>query len=102
MNDRTFKPFDDGTVSLNVSASSDRVDFTSRHNGSTARIANRGDDWIFIKFGGSDVVANENDIPIPPNWCEVFAVPNDTTHCAAVSDASPATSMLYITPGDGD
>jgi len=102
MGERTFKPFDNGTVAMSVSASSARIDFNSVHNGSNVRLVNRGSDWAFVKFGGSDVTADENDIPMPPNWCEVFAVPDGATYCAAVSDGSPASGMLYVTPGDGD
>lgn len=102
MSERTFKPFADGTVSLAVTSASARVSFTERHNGATCRVLNSGGDLVFIKFGDVTVVANENDIPLPGNWAEVFAVPDDATHCAAISNASPGSNTLYITPGDGD
>lgn len=102
MGDRTFKPFDDATVSLAVASVSDRVSFTSRHNGSTVRLTNVGDDLVWVKFGRSDVVANDNDIPMLGNTVEVFAVPDGATHCAALSSASPGSNTLYVTPGDGD
>lgn len=102
MGERTFKPFDDDTVSMVVSSSSDRVAFSTDHNGATARLCNVGADWIFVRFGDSTVEADDNDIPIPPNWVEVFALPNGVTHCAAASNSSPGSNTLYITPGEGD
>jgi len=98
----TFKPFDDGTVALAVTSASASIDFTALHNGSTARLANVGGELVYIKFGGSDVTADENDIPMLGNTVEVFALPNGVTHCAAASDSSPGSNTLYITPGDGD
>lgn len=102
MSNRTFRPFDDDTVSMEVSSSSDRIAFSTDHNGATARVCNIGSDWIYIKFGDSSVTAGTNDIPIPPNWVEVFAMPDGVTHCAAVSATSPGSNTLRITPGDGD
>lgn len=102
MSNRTFRPFADDTVSMDVASVSARVAFSSDHNGATARICNRGDEWLYIKFGDSSVTAGTNDIPLPPNWVEVFAVPDGATHCAAVSQTSPGSNTLYITPGDGD
>lgn len=94
-----FKPFDDATVSLSANTSSSRVAFNASHNGSTCRVVNRGSDWLFIKFGNSAVVADVNDIPVPPNWVDAFSVPDGATHCAGLSEG---TSTLYVTPGDGE
>lgn len=97
-----FKPFDDATVSLAVTSASSRVAFNAGHNGSTCRLMNDGTDKIFVKFGDASVVADENDIPLPANWLDIFSVPDGATHCAAVSESSPGSNTLYITPGDGE
>lgn len=99
MSDRVFQPFDDGTVSLAVGVSSDRVAFTTPHNGAALRMLNSGDDIVFVKFGDASVVATTDDIPMLGNTVEVFAAPSGATHCAALS--AGVANTLYITPGDG-
>ena len=96
-----FRPIDDATVSMTVSASSGRVSIGVGGPSRTARIANIGDEWIYVRFGGADVVADQDDIPIPPNWVDYFGV-GDATHCAAVTDSSPGANTLRVTPGEGE
>lgn len=100
MPDRVFIPFDDETKSLSVGTSSTRVAFNAEHRGSNCRVCNVGDEMIFVKFGDASVVADTNDIPVPANWVELFGVPNDATHCAAIAGVGGNT--MYITPGDGE
>lgn len=94
-----FKPFGDGGVSLSVGTSSANVAFVMKHHGATVRVVNRGSEFIRIKFGDAAVVADVNDMLIPPNWVELFLLPNDATHCAAIGENVGNT--LVIEPGDG-
>lgn len=51
----------------------------------------------FIKFGSSTVVAALTDTPILPGATEVFTVPTDATHVAAIGGAG----TMYFTAGFG-
>lgn len=96
-----FRPVDDSTVSMTVSSSSARLDLGSGADERSARIANIGDEWVYVRFGYADVEADQNDIPIPPNWVEVFGI-EDATHVAAITDSSPGANTLRVTPGEGE
>ena len=64
------------------------------------RIANAGTQTIFVNFGTSTVNAViANDMPILAGSVEVFLLPPDITHVAAI--ASTTGSTMYLTVGEG-
>lgn len=67
----------------------------------SVRIVCAGTANIFVKFGTSTSVTAvaANDMPMLANTAEVFLLPNDITHIAAI--AAGAGSTMYCTVGEG-
>lgn len=67
----------------------------------SVRIVNAGTQNIFVKFGTANTVAAvaADDMPMLANTCEVFLLPNNITHIAAI--AAGAGSTMYVTVGEG-
>jgi hypothetical protein len=94
-----FRPQAANTASLAVTTSSDRVAITG--NPTQVRLRTNGADAVaFITFGDSTVTAaTATGIPLGPGAIEVFSVPLNATHIAAITASGTAT--LYVTPGEG-
>ena len=93
-------PFTPGaTATLAVTTSTGNVSL-GRKGGDQMRVCNiAGGQIAFVKFGTSAVTAAVTDLPILPGTAEIFSVPRDATHVAAITSTSTAT--LYVTSGDG-
>jgi len=52
----------------------------------------------FLKFGTSAVTAAVTDTPILPGTVQVFTIPIDVTHVAAIGTTA---TTLYFTVGEG-
>lgn len=63
------------------------------------RVYNAGGSLAFLRTGIGAQTAVTTDIPIPPGVVEVFSVPANHTHAAAICASGSAT--LYITAGKG-
>lgn len=96
-----FSPVAASTVTLAVTNSSSRVQFTSVANKRrSVRVANVGPRPIFVEFGDVTVVATTAaGVPVAPGTSEVFGIPSSVTHVAALTASGTAT--LYTTPGQG-
>ncbi len=92
-------PFTPGvTVSRTVTSSSANVAVTgtAQQVMVSSPLANN---IAFINFGTSSAVtAAVTDTPILPGTVQVFTIPSDATHVAAIGSA---TTTLYFTRGDG-
>lgn len=87
-----------GTVSLAVTAATARVALAKTSNQVLVNSPS-SNSIAFIKFDQVTVVAAVTDTPILPGTVQVFTVPLDATHVAAIG--TPATT-LYFTSGEGE
>ena len=90
-----FQP-SDAPVNLTVTTASAR---TALPLASVVRLGNASDSAISVRFGTGTVIAATTDMDIMPGTAEVFRVPANATHIAAIVASNTAT--LKITPGDG-
>lgn len=96
---QAFAPLDGATVSISVSASSQRV---AIGKDGPVRMMNNGTATVWVRCGDNTVVATTNDIPVPSGSVEVLSFNRTTTNslnCAAI--AAGATGIIYFTPGIG-
>jgi hypothetical protein len=91
-----------GSLAVTTSSGSTRAalgtfgDRRTRH----VRLFNGGAATAFFEVGLSTVTAAAaTSIPIASGATEIFGIPNDATHIAAITAADTAT--LYYTPGEG-
>jgi hypothetical protein len=63
------------------------------------RVYNAGGSLAFLRTGIGAQTAETTDTPIPPGVVEVFSVPANHTHAAAICASGSAT--IYITAGKG-
>jgi hypothetical protein len=88
------------TVNLAVTNASARVAVTRPGVGiQSIRLTNIGTQNIFITIGTSTVTsAVATGFPMLPNTVETFMLDKESTHIAAIADASGST--LYVTTGE--
>lgn len=94
-----IQPFSPGpTVTLAATATSADVVIPAGFN--VIRVVNAGTGIAFFRTGTSAQTALVTDTPILPSSYEVFTVPQNTTHFAAIC-AAAGTATIYITVGEG-
>lgn len=91
------------TVVLSATTTTSRVALlpsTSYYRGGSLRVGSISTNAnCFIKFGDSTVVATTSDMVIPLGTVEIFTVPVNATHVAAITSAG--TAILNLTLGEG-
>ena len=96
-----MQPFEPAgsTVSITVSASSQRVDIG---NPDSIRIFNSGTATVWIAFGDATVEATTAaGMPVGPGVTEVVRKPRFGTALYVAAIAAGATGIFYFTPGNG-
>lgn len=98
-----FEAVDNATVNIAVSSSSQSVQIPNYSGGNQIRVYNAGTATVWIRFGGSAVVAlAANDVPIAAGLTAGFSAPaaaGNTLYIAAI--AAGSTGSIYFTPGEG-
>lgn len=100
-----FSPRPGATVSIDVSASSQRVKLTDDGSGRVdIRVHNAGSELAFINFGDANVTASlTKDVPLPAGEIEVLSAstpPTGALYAAII--AAGSTGLVYLSPGEGD
>lgn len=93
---KSFMSSDKGTV--NIVASSTTASAALDVFSSAVRVANTGTVPVFIRFGGSAVVATTGNMPVLPGTVEVFTK-GAYDRVAAITASGTAT--IYFTAGEG-
>lgn len=96
-----FVPKAAGTVNIDVSASSQRVDLDTFVGEQQVRVMNDGTATVWINFGDSTVTAAlATSMPVGPGVTEVITVRGGSAiNVAAI--AAGSTGKIYFTPGAG-
>ena len=98
-----LRPFEvqGNTVSAATTASSQALQINATPIGNrTIRIANVGNQTIFVSFGLSTVTASTaTSTPIQAGSVETFFIRNETSHVAHI--AGSTGSSIYVTIGEG-
>jgi hypothetical protein len=91
------------TVNVPITGTTARVEVRSSvvsPNAPAVRVANIGTQIIFVTFGDGTVTSTTSaGFPMPAGAVEVFTLPANATHIAAIAGAVGST--LYATLGDG-
>lgn len=87
-----------GTVSLAVTGATARVALPRPGANQIMVTSPAANAIAFIKFDQATVTAAVTDTPILPGTSQVFTVPLDASHVAAIGTAS---TTLYFTVGEG-
>lgn len=98
----TFVPVGTATIAGTTTTASVALPIGAPYGGSErpqVRVYNGGTTPSFIAFGDSTVTATVNSIPIAPGGPEVFTVPFNATHVAAIYGTG--TGTIYLTSGFG-
>ena len=97
---RPFRPQATGSTSLAVTAASGSVAIPGAAPTEVRLSIPATDSAAFIEFGTSTITAaTATGMRIAPGAVEVFRVPLNATHIAAITASGTAT--LYITSGEG-
>lgn len=98
-----FRPVPAGTVSIDVSDTSQSVSLGIGASADAIRVMNDGSATVWINFGDADVEADSaKDIPVGPGVVElVSAQNNDGSLLYVAAIAAGATGKIYFTPGIG-
>lgn len=103
MMNRAFAPKNGGTVSINVSGSSQAVLVSKQNAPMSVRVHNAGSAMVWIRAGGSTVTASSaTDLPVGPGLYEILTFSPDANgelYIAAI--AAGATGLIYFTQGEG-
>lgn len=98
-----FKPVSGGTVNIDVSSSSQRVQVYAERGPITIRIMNNGTATVWLNYGDSSATATTTaGFPVGPGVTEALTIDNvgsGPLYIAAI--AAGATGKIYFTPGRG-
>lgn len=97
MSDQSAFRLGGATTVLSVTSSSSGDTIAPKYG--RIRVYNGGASVAFLRTGIGAQTALTTDVPIPPGVVEVFSVPANHTHAAAITSSGTAT--LYITVGSG-
>lgn len=97
MSDQSAFSLGGATTVLSVTSSSSGDTIAPKYG--RIRVHNSGASIAFLRTGIGAQTAVTTDVPIPPGVVEVFSVPANHTHAAAITSSGTAT--LYITVGSG-
>jgi len=100
---QVFTPcaLDASTVSLSATTTTDAVTLPTAVSGpgGSVRVYNAGPQTVFLRFGGTSVVALVTDMPVPPGTIEILGVLPGQAKVACITSTSTAT--VYFTAGQG-
>lgn len=93
-----FNPKKAGTVNVDVSSSSQAIQFSSSSGAKQLRMMNNGTATVWVELGSSSVTAAATTgFPVGPGVHEV--VTTNETYAAVI--AAGSTGKIYFTPGTG-
>lgn len=102
-NDAAFTPVAGGTVNIDVSSSSQKIQVSAASGDIDVRIHNNGTATVWIVFGVTTglTATTTAELSIPPGAVEVLHVPplGSAVYVAAI--AAGSTGKIYFTPGSG-
>ena len=89
------------TVNISATVASANVALAAAGGTRNVRVYNDGSVAVFINFGTSNSVtaSASTSIPVAPGSTQIFSVPGEQTHVAAVTGSS--TGTIYFTSGYG-
>lgn len=95
----SMTPFTLGGATTTISATVASAGGTFDASTGRIRVINAGPNTAFLRCGIGAQTAVATDVPILAGAIEVFSVPSNLTHAAAISPGGTAT--VYITSGTG-
>ena len=98
----SFQAMDNATVAIAVSTSTQSVQVSNISGADQVRVANSTNGTVFVRFGGSGVVASAtSDIPVLSGTVEVFSADTVQGVLYAAAICPSGTGSIYFTPGSG-
>lgn len=99
---KPFTPRKNGTKSITVTASNQRVKLTEAAGTVDVRIHNGDVQTVFIEFGDvAATAATTTGVPVPAGAVEVLQAHSTGTLYAAAIGTGANSRNIYFTPGSG-